>query len=68
MFLGFLWQEFLDDYNVFEKQVYDLDRRLGSLLCQGFDDCSGLESIFKVSWLAQHISSEYKGVFIHSFS
>ncbi|XP_071797739.1 dynein beta chain, ciliary isoform X1 [Asterias amurensis] len=41
-------QEFLDDYNVFEKQVYDLDRRLGSLLCQGFDDCSGLESIFKM--------------------
>ncbi|XP_071954573.1 dynein beta chain, ciliary-like [Antedon mediterranea] len=41
-------QEFVDDYSIFENQVYDLDRRLGSILCQGFDDCSGLESTFKM--------------------
>ncbi|XP_077979817.1 dynein beta chain, ciliary-like [Glandiceps talaboti] len=41
-------QEFLDDYELFQKQVYDLDRRLGAILCQGFDDCSGVESVFKL--------------------
>ena len=41
-------QEFADDYDNFEKQVFDLDRRLGSILCQGFDDSDGLESVFKV--------------------
>lgn len=41
-------QEFAEDYDNFEKQVFDLDRRLGSILCQGFDDCAGLESVFKV--------------------
>nr|P39057.1 RecName: Full=Dynein beta chain, ciliary [Heliocidaris crassispina]BAA00827.1 dynein beta-heavy chain [Heliocidaris crassispina] len=41
-------QEFLEDYEEFEKKVFDLDRRLGSILCQGFDDCCGLEAAFKM--------------------
>ncbi|XP_072167681.1 dynein beta chain, ciliary [Diadema setosum] len=41
-------QEFLDDYEEFEKKVFDLDRRLGAILCQGFDDCCGLEAVFKM--------------------
>ena len=45
-------QEFLHDYEVFENQVLDLDRRLGAIICQGFDDCGGLEGIFKVNIMA----------------
>ncbi|XP_077869744.1 dynein beta chain, ciliary-like [Saccoglossus kowalevskii] len=41
-------KEFLDDYEIFQKQVYDLDRRLGAILCQGFDDCSAVEAVFKM--------------------
>lgn len=44
----FSFQEFIEDYDNFEKKVYDLDRRLGAILCQGFEDCAGLESVFKV--------------------
>ncbi|XP_070581054.1 dynein beta chain, ciliary-like isoform X2 [Ptychodera flava] len=41
-------QEFMEDYEIFTKQLNDLDRRLGAILCQGFDDCSGVESVFKL--------------------
>lgn len=41
-------KEFLEDYDQFTDQIHDLDKRLGSILCQGFDDCSGLESAFRV--------------------
>ncbi|XP_071813348.1 dynein beta chain, ciliary-like isoform X2 [Apostichopus japonicus] len=41
-------KEFIEDYDNFEKKVYDLDRRLGAILCQGFEDCAGLESVFKL--------------------
>ncbi|XP_075778342.1 dynein axonemal heavy chain 11 isoform X4 [Pelodiscus sinensis] len=40
--------EFEDDYVEFKTKILDFDRRLGSLLCVGFLDCSGLESAFKV--------------------
>ena len=41
-------QEFLEDYEHFKDSIADLDRRLASIVCQGFDDCSGLEASFKV--------------------
>ena len=43
-----LFQEFPNDYDNFKRSIADLDRRLASIVCQGFDDCSGLESIFKL--------------------
>ena len=41
-------QEFPKDYNNFKKSIADLDRRLASIVCQAFDDCSGLEAVFKL--------------------
>lgn len=36
------------DYADFQRKIRDLDRRLASVLCQAFDDCCNLESVFKV--------------------
>ncbi|XP_014668470.1 PREDICTED: LOW QUALITY PROTEIN: dynein beta chain, ciliary-like [Priapulus caudatus] len=43
-----LCREFIDDYSVFMNHIYDLDRRLGSIICQGYDDCTGTEGVFKM--------------------
>jgi len=43
-----LLQEFLEDATNFRAAIADLDRRLASIVCQGFDDCSGLDSVFKL--------------------
>lgn len=40
--------EFMEDYAAFEGSIADLDKRLASIICQAFDDCSGLESAFRV--------------------
>ncbi|EMP26627.1 Dynein heavy chain 11, axonemal [Chelonia mydas] len=40
--------EFEDHYVEFKAKILDFDRRLGSILCVGFLDCSGLESAFKL--------------------
>uniref|UniRef100_A0A8C4YFM3 Dynein axonemal heavy chain 11 n=1 Tax=Gopherus evgoodei TaxID=1825980 RepID=A0A8C4YFM3_9SAUR len=40
--------EFEEDYVEFKAKILDFDRRLGSILCVGFLDCSGLESAFKL--------------------
>lgn len=40
--------EFMNDYEKFESSIADLDRRLAAIICQGFEDCSGLESAFRV--------------------
>ncbi|KAJ8318719.1 LOW QUALITY PROTEIN: hypothetical protein KUTeg_003810 [Tegillarca granosa] len=40
--------EFLDDYKNFLDKISDFDRRLATIICQAFDDCSGLESTFKL--------------------
>lgn len=42
-------ESFLRDYKQFQSNICDLDRRLASILCQAFDDCFNLESVFKVS-------------------
>jgi len=44
-----LVQEFLVDYEKFKNTVNDLDLRLSTIVMQAFDDCSGLEGMFKVS-------------------
>jgi dynein heavy chain len=36
------------DYADFQRKIKDLDLRLASVLCQAFDDCCNLESVFKV--------------------
>ena len=41
-------QEFVDDYNQFRERIADLDRRLASIVCQGFDDCPSTEAALKV--------------------
>ncbi|CAD7668337.1 unnamed protein product [Nyctereutes procyonoides] len=39
---------FDDDYADFETKIQDLDRRLATIFCQGFDDCSSIESCAKL--------------------
>ncbi|XP_052121253.1 dynein beta chain, ciliary-like isoform X2 [Frankliniella occidentalis] len=43
---------FLQDYNVFQNRIWDLDRRLAAILCQGFDECYNLEAVFKLIYIA----------------
>ncbi|XP_064623162.1 dynein beta chain, ciliary-like [Lineus longissimus] len=42
-------EEFLEDFRAFKDQIYDLDRRLGTIISQAFDDCCGMESVFKLT-------------------
>nr|CAI9700520.1 unnamed protein product [Rangifer tarandus platyrhynchus] len=39
---------FDDDYADFETKIQDLDRRLATIFCQAFDDCSSIESSAKL--------------------
>ena len=41
-------QEFPADYKAFQAKVEDLERRLGAIACQAFDDANGPEAAFKV--------------------
>ena len=41
-------QEFENDVSEFNQRVEDLDRRLGTVFVQAFDDAPGLEHAFKV--------------------
>lgn len=52
-----VFQEFEAELIEFECKVKDTDRRLGAILCQAFDDASGLEHAFKVS-------DKYMAVFV----
>eukprot|EP00058_Branchiostoma_floridae_P010281 XP_002595769.1 hypothetical protein BRAFLDRAFT_200305 [Branchiostoma floridae] len=40
--------DFDADVENFNQQVDDIDRRLGAIACQGFDDCCGIEAAFKL--------------------
>nr|XP_014350011.1 PREDICTED: dynein heavy chain 9, axonemal-like [Latimeria chalumnae] len=40
--------EFEDDVRGFQQRVEDMDRRLGTIFCQAFEDASGLEHAFKL--------------------
>ncbi|XP_039595259.1 dynein heavy chain 9, axonemal [Polypterus senegalus] len=41
-------KEFEADVSDFKQKVEDMDRRLGTIFCQAFEDASGLEHAFKV--------------------
>ncbi|XP_058960986.2 dynein beta chain, ciliary-like [Pocillopora verrucosa] len=41
-------REFVEDYNQFRERIADLDRRLASIVCQGFDDCASTEAALKL--------------------
>ncbi|XP_048655651.1 dynein axonemal heavy chain 11 isoform X1 [Marmota marmota marmota] len=40
--------EFEHDYAAFKSQTLDFDRRLGTVVCEGFCNCNGLEAAFKL--------------------
>lgn len=44
-------QMFITDYHEFKLKLLDIEKRLGSVVCQAFDDCNSCEAIFKVSHL-----------------
>lgn len=39
---------FKDDFLKFQDRILELDLKLAAILCQAFDDCHNLESVFKV--------------------
>lgn len=44
-------QCFIQDYEHFQNKIYEMDLKLAATLCQAFEDCSNLDSIFKVLFL-----------------
>ena len=40
--------QFESDFKAFRKTITELERRLGSVVCQGFDDCSTVYGRFRV--------------------
>ncbi|OPJ81914.1 hypothetical protein AV530_014438 [Patagioenas fasciata monilis] len=64
--VAFIEEEFEDDYTEFKAQILDPDRCPASVLCIGFHDCSGLESMFKL--LAIFGSFLQKSVIVEIFS
>uniref|UniRef100_A0A5F8GSV7 Dynein axonemal heavy chain 11 n=1 Tax=Monodelphis domestica TaxID=13616 RepID=A0A5F8GSV7_MONDO len=63
-----IFQEFEEDYTEFKTKILDFDRRLGTALCAGFLNCSGLESAFKLtgfSFCPQHIQVEMGNPVLH---
>lgn len=42
--------EFDADFENFQVRILELDMKLSAILCQAFDDCYNLESIFKVDF------------------
>lgn len=42
------FQRFNNDLEAFQKRIADVDRRLGSIAAQAFDDCPSTESAFKL--------------------
>ncbi|XP_031336595.1 dynein beta chain, ciliary isoform X1 [Photinus pyralis] len=39
---------FLAEFESFKQKIFELDLKLSSILCQAFEDCCNLESIFKL--------------------
>ncbi|KAJ1566553.1 hypothetical protein HK405_009349, partial [Cladochytrium tenue] len=40
--------DFKEDLGKFHTTITDLDRRIGTILCQGFDDCSSISGCFRL--------------------
>lgn len=47
---------FNNDFAEFQNRILELDMKLAAILCQAFDDCYNLESVFKVKYLRFSIS------------
>lgn len=43
---------FKDDFLKFQDRILELDLKLAAILCQAFDDCHNLESVFKLISIA----------------
>lgn len=41
-------KDFINDYVTFRQQIADLDSRLAAVINQAFEDCSGVEAVFKL--------------------
>lgn len=39
---------FMVDFENFKQKIFEMDLKLAAILCQAFEDCSNLESIFKL--------------------
>lgn len=48
-------QSFALDCIKFQQSIADLDNKLAAILCQGFDDCGNVESVFKLINIAGSI-------------
>lgn len=48
-------QSFTENCAKFNESITDLDSKLAAILCQAFDDCGNLESIFKVTILVARV-------------
>ncbi|CBY35492.1 unnamed protein product, partial [Oikopleura dioica] len=42
-------------YAMFKEKLYDMDRRLASILCQAFDDCASVDQMFKLLAIAGNL-------------
>lgn len=47
----------------FKKRTYEMDMKLSAILCQAFEDCANLESIFKASLMVSEGRGEERCVF-----
>ncbi len=41
-------ESFKGDFLKFQDRILELDMKLAAILCQAFDDCHNLESVFKL--------------------
>lgn len=39
---------FLEDFQLFKQKIFEMDMKLSAILCQAFEDCANLESMFKL--------------------
>ncbi|KAB0340770.1 hypothetical protein FD754_022843, partial [Muntiacus muntjak] len=69
--------EFESDYAEFKSKILDFDRRLGTILCEAFFNCNGLEAAFKLLTVfgnflekpvVMEIFSPHYSTLVHMFS
>ncbi|XP_060515880.1 dynein beta chain, ciliary [Cylas formicarius] len=62
---------FLSDFETFKRKIFDMDMKLAAILCQAFEDCSNLDSIFKLINISgcllerQIIKEEFTKKYVH---
>ncbi|KAH1023596.1 hypothetical protein HUJ04_012770 [Dendroctonus ponderosae] len=61
---------FLEDFQLFKQKIFEMDMKLAAILCQAFEDCANLESMFKLINIAgcllerPFIKSEFSKKFV----